>query len=243
MKIYKFKDLSDKGKHSHFLQMVLQNTIWCASPDTLNDEDEFKFELDYEPSPNTAYLLSQVIAQYRTSKHRPPHVSAARVLENETLEGIAAPIIRKGINRSRNTIGITSFSVIKSNGHLWNEYGGKGNGVCIEINIPDSLVGQSFHWVLYVPEKKFHVDSFLESALFSDRVFETYRKILLTKTMKWSEEKEMRFIGKQQNVNWIIDGHISEIIFGPHVPHNTLEQLADKIAGNCRSINITISRL
>lgn len=46
MRIYKFKDLTEEDKHSHFLQIVLQKSIWCAGPDSLNDEDEFKFKLD-----------------------------------------------------------------------------------------------------------------------------------------------------------------------------------------------------
>jgi hypothetical protein len=66
MRIYKFKDLTDEQKHSHFLQIVLNNPIWCASPDSLNDRDEeFRFTLDYAPSRRTHDLLSQVVAQYR----------------------------------------------------------------------------------------------------------------------------------------------------------------------------------
>ncbi len=126
------------------------------------------------------------------------------------------------ICKCRNTIGVVSFSITKTDDHLWNEYGGKGNGVCIEINIPDTLIGKSYHRVHYVSEKIFHVDSFLESALFQDRAFETYRNILLTKTKKWSQEEEMRFIGNRQEVNLIIDGYISEVTFGPHVPEHTL---------------------
>ena len=100
--------------------MVLENAIWCASPGSLNDKDEFKFELDYEPSPNTAYLLSQVIAQYRTSNNRPPHVSADMVLENETLKGIAAPIVNDVIKQCRNTIGIFDFNKIHLQFQLYN---------------------------------------------------------------------------------------------------------------------------
>ena len=243
MKVYKFKDLTAEGKHPHFLQMVLENTIWCASPDSLNDVDEFNFKLDYEPSASTPDLLSHVIAKYRTTKHLLPRVSALLALKNERLEDIAGPIISDVVHKRRHTIGITSFSAIKTDAHLWNEYGGAGNGVCVEINIPESIVGQSYHRVHYVPEKKFHVDSFLESALYIDKAFETYKNILLTKTMKWSKEEEIRFIGKRQNVNLIIDGHITEVIFGPHVSPQILEQLTVQISGHCSSCNIGISRL
>src|SRR3989344_2884300 len=98
MKIYKFKDLTDEQKHSHLLQIVLRNSIWCARPDSLNDEDEFKFRLDYDPSPRTAQLLSKVIAQYKTTNYLPPHVSASLALRDEKLEVIAAPIIDDIVN-------------------------------------------------------------------------------------------------------------------------------------------------
>ena len=86
MKIYKFKDLTVEEKHSHFYQIVLQNTIWCAKPDSLNDENEFKFKLDYNPSAYTADLLSQVVTQYRTTNYSPPNLSASSVLKHKKLE-------------------------------------------------------------------------------------------------------------------------------------------------------------
>lgn len=243
MKIYKFKDLTDEKKHPHFLQIVLKNSIWCANPDSLNDEDEFKFKLDYEPSPHTAQLLSKVVDQYRTTNHVPPDVSAISALKNKRLEIIASPIIADMIHKSRTTLGVTSFSITKTDTRLWEEYGGKGNGVLVEINIPDHLVGQSYHRVHYVSDKIFHIDSFLESALFPDRVFEVYRNILLTKTKKWTQEKEIRFIGNHQDVSLILDGHISEVTFGRHVPKNTLDQLVAHISNYCSANKIRITKL
>ena len=243
MKIYKFKDLTDEKKHSHFLQIVLQNSIWCARPDSLNDMDEFKFKLGYEPSPHTAQLLSKVVAQYRTTDYLPPHISASLTLKNEKLEDIAAPIIENLVQECRTTIGIISFSLTKNDDRLWEEYGGKGNGVVVEINIPDHLVGQSFHPVRYVPDRIFHVDSFLESALFPERAFKIYRNILLTKTKTWSQEEEIRFIGNRQNVSLIFDGYISEVTFGPRVPAGILNQLAARITNHCSANNIKITNL
>lgn len=243
MKIYKYKDLTDVKKHSHFLQIVTKNAIWCAKPDSLNDDDEFKFKLDYKASPRTEQLPSEVVAQYGTNKHLPPSVSASLVVNNNRLAVIAAPVIDDVIQKCRTTIGITSFSIVKSDIHLWDEYGGKGNGVFVEINIPDRLVGQSYHRVHYVPDKIFHVDSFLESALFPEKAFETYRNILLTKTKKWDQEEEIRFIGKRQDVNLLFDGYISEVTFGPHVPRDTFDQLVANIADQCRTKNIRITKL
>jgi hypothetical protein len=243
MRIYKFKNLADESKHSHFLQIALKRSIWCASPDSLNDEDEFKFALNYEPSTRTHRLLSQIVAQYRTTSFPPPHTSAALALENDRLRAIAPPIIEATIERCRADLGIASFSTTKADCSLWKEYGGKGNGVCIEINIPDQDVGHAYHRVRYVSEKIFHVDSFLESELFPDKAFETYRNMLLTKTKRWEQEEEIRFIGNRQNVNLVFDGYISEVTFGPCVPKETVEKLEAAIADHCRANNIRISRL
>lgn len=219
--------------------MVLGNVIWCAKPDSLNDENEFKFKLKFDPSLNTADLLSQLIERYRTTDYSLPNLSASRVLRENTLEQFVAPIIENLVHQCRNTIGVTSFSAIKTDS-LWNKYGGNGNGVCVEINIPDSLIGQTYHRVDYVAEKVFHVDCFLKSALSSDMGSGIFRNILLTKTMEWSDEEEIRFIGKLLDVNLIIDGHISEITFGSRIPLDILKKLKDEIANHCHSNNIII---
>jgi len=243
MKIYKFKDLTKADKHSHFLQIVLQKSIWCARPDSLNDEDEFKFKLNYEPSRDTTDLLTLVIKKYRTAGFFPPNLSATMVLESKSLARIAEPIISGVVQDCRDSIGITSFSLIKNDKELWNEYGGKGNGVCVEINIPDHLVGKFYHEVQYVPERIFHIDIFLKSSLFRDKTIDTYRNILLTKTKKWQEEKELRFIGKHQNVNFIFDGSVTEITFGPYVPQDVLNTLENSIKDHCIKNKIGIYKL
>lgn len=242
MRIFKFKDLTDARTHSHFLQIVLKNSIWCASPDSLNDKDEFRFTLDYEPSLRTHQLLSQVVARYRTTNFNPPHLSASLALRDDRLRVIAPPIIDDVIQKCRREIGVTSFSMTKADDRLWEEYGGKGNGACVEINIPDHLVDKDYHRVRYVLAKVFHVDTVLESALFPEMCLQTFQNMLLTKTKKWDYEEEIRFIGKRQNVNLIFDGHISAVTFGPKVTAGTLEQLTSHIANHCRASNITISR-
>jgi hypothetical protein len=91
-----------------------------------------------------------------------------------------------------------------------------------------------------VRTKIFHVDSFLESALYPNRTFETYRNMLLTKTMRWAPEEKIRFIGNRQNVNLTFDGRITEITFGCRVPVNTLEKLEAAIVDQCRSHDIRL---
>jgi hypothetical protein len=160
-------------------------------------------------------------------------------LHGGALENLARPIIESVINNCRNLIGITSFSAIKDDDQLWNEYGGNGNGACIEIDIPDSLFGLHYHNVHYVTERIFHVDIFLKAEL-NIANFEIYKNILLTKTKKWRKESEIRFVGNRQKVNFVFDGQVTEITFGNNVPHQRMDQILPIINDHCKTNNTEI---
>jgi hypothetical protein len=165
------------------------------------------------------------------------------ILERKRLEEVVAPIIQQVVKQCRQTMAITSFSATDANSFLWEEYGGNGNGACIAINIPDRLIGNTYHRVQYVSERVFHIDRFLEAVLCHNKAFEVYRNILLTKTKKWSQEEEIRFVSNRPDVNWLFDGHITEVTFGWHVPAPILEQLTAKIGDHCHSRNIIIATI
>ncbi len=176
MKIYKFKDLSNSSYHSHFLQIIQKNKIWCASPDSLNDKDEFRFRFIYEPTQSTHNLLSEVISKLGRS-HFPSHLVTAHGLKNGKLEKIVKPIIDDVIEQSRVSIGVCSFSIVGSDDWLWSEYGGHGNGVRIEFELAERSVGKTFHLVNYVTDRAFHIDVFLRSQLIGAEEF--FRRMLV----------------------------------------------------------------
>lgn len=240
MKIYKYRDLRRQVDRQHFVQIVLEKSVWCARPDSLNDGEEFRFHLDYRPSEDTAGLLTEVLSRYGTDNHLPPALSAAMALQNGRLAEIAVPIIEGIVQQCRATLGIVSFSLSKEDDHLWAEYGGEGNGAYIEIDLPDSFVGSSYHRVHYVEEKVFHIDAFLRSAIAPDQRIINYRNILLTKTRRWHREDELRFIGKMQDVKLSIDGSITEIGFGPKVPDEILNSIIAEIEPYCGTEGIRL---
>jgi hypothetical protein len=67
--------------------------------------------------------------------------------------------------------------------------------------------------------------------------------ILLTKKKKWEQENEIRFIAKRQEVNNIIHGHITEIIFGADVPVRSLNLIEANIIRHCNANNIEITKI
>jgi len=252
MRIYKFRDFNKEVEKQYFLQIVLDNVIWCAKANSLYDEKEFKSQLNCEPSPDTRRLLSEALAKYRlTDCHLPNNELADLALKNKSFENNSRQSIECLINECRENIGVASFA-LESNEHLWREYGGNGNGVCIEIDIPDHLVGNIYHQVDYVLKKEIHVDRFLKASTSKDEVFELFKNFLLTKTMEYEQEKEIRFIGdvgdicnvsKESGARMKIDGHISQITFGYNVPESTLKTLVTQINKRCKHKKTLIKKL
>lgn len=215
MKIYKFKDLTNPEERPHFLQIIENNEIWCAAPDSFDDENEFRFELDYEPSNDTPALLAAVIEKLGTSK-LDPHQVAKHSLKNNKLDEITNPIVAELITQMRGSIGVTCFTTVSNGDQLWSEYGGHGYGARIEFELSDQSVGKIFHLVDYVHKKIFHVDVILKSQLTNCQ--DLFRKILCTKTKKWENQNEIRFIGNRIRVGFILDTPITNVTFGDKVP-------------------------
>lgn len=119
------------------------------------------------------------------------------------------------------------FSIAKDNPSLWKRYGGCGNGLCIELEIPDN--SQGIFNVNYVKEKAFHIDSFLESALLESKAFKAYQNMLLTKSIYWEPEEEVRIVTKKQDVLMQIEGSVTEIMFGNKVDKKIEDEIQSTV--------------
>jgi hypothetical protein len=224
MKIYKFKELVNEQNHSHSFQIIKENRVWCSEPGSLNDDAEFSFGLDYSPTLETAILLKKLIEKMGSNRF-PSHLVADHAISSGNLEEIAKPSIDEAIEKCRSSIGITSFSTVRSGNWLWKNYGGSGNGIIIEFELPESRIGESFHPIEYVNQRVFHIDIFLKSQVQGDP--EIYRKILCTKRFKWCKEKEIRFLGKTQNVPIKFDLNITKVIIGKLVKKPVITEIVD----------------
>jgi uncharacterized membrane protein len=226
MKIYKYKDLSKKVEKelTYAYEIILQKKIWCARPDSLNDKKEFCFKCDYTPTASTGRLLAKVLMHYNHTPIDQAHLMAALEIKAGRLAENAKPVLADMINQCRTTLGITCFSTSRDDSTLWKRYGGCGNGICIEIDVPDNLMNKTLFSVNYVPEKLFHIDSIFESVL-ANKIDEAYRNLLVTKTNYWKPEQEIRIITKQQDVHMLIDGSITEIIFGEQLPPHIIKRI------------------
>lgn len=235
MKIYKFKSLQDESAHYHLLQIIDENKVWCAAPKTLNDTKEFSFEMDYCPTKKTSILLAKVLEKFG-SLNLPPHMKASYVIANNKLEEIAKPVVEDMVKECRNSIGVTSFSKSGTGDQLWKEYGGKGNGAVVEFEMSDASLGRTFHSVDYVAKRLFHIDIFLESQI--GDASQIFRSILCTKTKRWQDEQEIRFLGQTPNINIKFEAPVTGITIG----RNVSSLLTKKLIEHCKIRKINVAQ-
>ncbi len=91
-----------------------------------------------------------------------------------------------------------------------------------------------------MPEKIYHIDDFLKSAL--EDPYINYRDILLTKTLYWEPEREVRLISKEQSVKRNLKGRIKEIIIGDNVKKEIENTIYARIENYCHKNKIQIRR-
>jgi hypothetical protein len=113
---------------------------------------------------------------------------------------------------------------------MWGRYGGNGEGVCLELEVPDELLGNQFFRVEYLDRKSLAIDQMLRASYSPNHAREVYSIALLSKPMKWAPEGEVRFISKRQDVSVeILESNISKIIFGKNLPKDKRERIMKRI--------------
>lgn len=232
MKLYKYRKLTDAKDElscdelSRIKQILRTGAFWCAKPGSLNDEEEFVWMCSYTPSPFTEELLATLLSRIRGWSQREAGVIVSTSIRRNDLRRLVDPVVGAMIHQCRDSFGIACFGASPTNSTLWDRYGGKGVGVCIEVDVPDSLMGTQLHQVRYRHEKFIHVDTLLRSQFDRDAAKELRDLALLSKSLKWDEEAEIRFLSKRQEVNVVIEGsRITSVILGSSVPPHMWDEI------------------
>ena len=233
MKLYKYRAItsSDGDAFPRLSEILGKNEFWCASPAALNDPEEFIWECDYAPTVRTAALLVELFVKYRGHDSATAKMLASHAISEGRIEFIARPVIQSIIDQSREEIGVACFGTSADSLVMGQCYGGEGVGVCIEIQVPDELLGDQLHRVEYQAIKRLHLDELLQASLDGSNNREVYSMSLLSKGANWTAEQEVRFISKRQNIAVQISGsYISRLILGPCLDGATIERLRELVA-------------
>jgi len=215
VKLYKYCDLKegDAEALSRLHSVLREQSFWCAQPDTLNDDQEFAWRCDYKPTAQTTALLAGLLMCERGWEFAAAWEQIEPYIAAGNLERSAEPIIRSLIQQCRSEVGLLCLGTSPNNSTLWSRYAANGEGVCIEIDVPESLINTHFFPVQYAQEKVVHIDELMLS-YFADPT-NMYSYALLTKLNLWAPEEEVRFISMAQNVAVRIDGaQIASIYLG-----------------------------
>jgi hypothetical protein len=224
MRLYKYRDFSEQPDVAiRRVEEILRTCcFWCARPEDLNDKDELVWSIDFTPTARTASLLAKrFIEQGRNCNHAYLAGMWAVHQRLDVLEKHGQSALQALIAQGRSEIGILCFATDASDHALmWDRYGGSHCGICIELDVPDSLIGNHLYWVDYKNSKQVHIDQLLDTS--TDSAKSVYEVALLTKGISWKPEAEIRFVSKAQNHPvWIEGSKITGINFGGKLPEPT----------------------
>lgn len=218
MKIYKYRELppGNAVALARLERIVSRRLFWCARPDTLNDPEEFAWICEFTESARTVRIVAELLEQVKGRPHALAMQIARDVVSAGKLAQFGGPIVDDTIRKCRDEIGIACFGDAPDNSILWSRYAGGGSGVCVEIEVPDDLEGKQLHRVKYDNDRTLHIDEFLLAR--NDLGLATlHYATLLTKSLDWEPESEVRFLSKRQQVEVVIDGSkVSGVYVGPN---------------------------
>lgn len=217
MKVYKYRALSieeDDLSLGRLERVVRHRAIWCAWPRSLNDPKEFAWKCDFTVSPETADLLADLLVRLKGRPRDLARRLAIDAIDRGSLQTLAEPAIAEMIEHARNGVGVACFGTSPDNPTLWQRYGADGSGVCVEVDVPDLLLGSQLHRVVYNDEQKIHIDDFLRSRFDLSYGAVIYAS-LLTKTKFWEPEDEVRFLSKRPGIEVVIDrSEVTQVFAG-----------------------------
>ena len=219
MKVYKYREAPDGDSVAlaRLERIVQKGLVWCARPDTLNDPTEFAWCCDFTESSQTVRIVSELLIR---EKGRPPGIAMRKALEvvrSGKLAGFGQTIVDDTIRQCRDEIGVACFGDTASNTTLWARYAGEGSGVCVEIDVPNDLMGTQLHRVEYNDRRTVHIDDFIVAS-YDIRVAALHYATLLTKSLNWKPENEVRFLATRQQVEVCIDrSRVTHVYLGPNI--------------------------
>lgn len=186
MKLYKYFTIAENLKKT-----LSSNTIYLPERDKLNDpfesiilfkDTKLKESIEKEYSNNWIYKNSEIQSEdiYNLSKSYLDELTGSNDYLTE---------YEKKFSEIKN--GIFSMTTENDNLLLWSYYGNSHEGICIEYEVPESLLNIKVYKVNYKDRK--------EKIELQQNDKEIFKEKFYTKSYHWKHENEYRYIDKNHS--------------------------------------------
>jgi hypothetical protein len=254
IKVYRFQPCYDVTGGLRGLN-ISPDSLWFSTPRNLNDPmdiDHPLVDLMEVEGGDSPVLREMTKVMYAREQNRYPRdlitddllVQIRLWAEN----GGHSFDIRRRFRERLQQIGVACFSTNWDSSPMWAHYGSNWQGFAIEYSIceiPIALENKAL-WPLWVNYHSRIEQTSLSELLFSP--FEAVSRILSTKTIPWSYEKEWRLIhlgGGDHLLKMPVGMNMTGIVLGPKSPYDQTELFAEKCAEwnlPLRRVNVGLDR-
>jgi len=199
--VYKYMSVDDA------LLTINNSTIFLQNPSKFNDPYDCYHGLIDSKKIEREYSIE--ILDHPSFSHLSPRIkeSLKKKINSGELD-VRQPFIDT-LNFAKSRIGISCFSTLNKNLLMWSHYANKHKGVCIGFNFNIAPPLNLFQ-AKVVYKKKFD-----KSVNFFANPDDFYSNWLLTKSIDWKYEKEVRLVSLEKKGVYKIDSkNIIEVFFG-----------------------------
>lgn len=229
--LYKYRLFND-----HLKSVIMSQKIWFPARDKLNDPEDLELKLveDVDAEVYHQFLLKKADRESWPRKHLKYNLK-----KGFTPKGDLTPEAKRKIASSQavlqkhfDGLGILSLSEKGNAPILWERYGDKGKGVCIVFKMELSEYLLRVEYETPRPQPKLSV------LMLSADADQELKKVLRTKTTKWSDESEWRYFVRNGNMEFSFLGKIAAIRLGKKMLDVNRQTIAQWVAAAGQPIGI-----
>lgn len=192
--LYKFRPYDTPEHREWVRQILVEGRFYLPSASQLDDDADLRPMVRVRRMPNEATTRRVLLKDGEKSwkRHTPPHsadtlVRLRRRLQTIPLEELEREAVQRTHERLESDYWILSFATSRDWLHMWNDYADHARGLCIHLRSDDSSPFGLAQRVLYKAARPA-----VWVPVGSDR--EVADAATLTKTLKWKDQSEYRFI-------------------------------------------------
>lgn len=211
--------------NKYLLEGLVNSTIYCASPNKLNDPFDCRV--------NITDAVSHAILKLPDDKKK-------ILVKVVSLVGYI-----DRLQADTSNVAVFSGSTVVDDPLLWAHYADEHRGLCLAYDFPESFLDNPDE-ILGVAPVEYGDNPLTEWIIqnapikkddMSDFTLGVVKKVLSIKSLNWAYEKEVRIIREQEGVFEIEKDHLKQICFGLNAPESDIKLIQRLVKDAGYSVN------